>query len=173
AYPHWNLIFLPRRFIPTLAKLPAEKGCECWNRTTSGVDLTFAPHLVASSSANVNSLTPLETYICWWSFDSNIRKIAGREGMRMLESDHQWSGFDIRTPSGREFVSECQIPNSTKQTRFTSPLAGEAQAAYGGRSFKGLRSKASAMSHCRCDPGEGLHFIDRREPLVSRKSVRL
>ena len=26
--------------------------------------------------------------ICWWSFDSNIRKTACRDGMRMLESDH-------------------------------------------------------------------------------------
>src|SRR6185437_7358883 len=25
-----------------------------------------------------------------------------------------WSGFDIRTAPGRKFVSECQIPNSTR-----------------------------------------------------------
>ncbi len=30
-------------------KIPAEMGSECLNRTTSGVDLTFATHLAASS----------------------------------------------------------------------------------------------------------------------------
>ena len=38
--------------------------------TPSGLDLTFAPCLAAGSSANVKSLTPLETYMFWWSFDS-------------------------------------------------------------------------------------------------------
>jgi len=28
-------------------------------------------------------------HICQWCFDSNIRMTAGRDGMRMLESDHQ------------------------------------------------------------------------------------
>src|SRR3954471_428938 len=34
--------------------------------------------------------------------------------MRMLESDHWWSGFDIRYPSGRGLTKRCQIQNSTR-----------------------------------------------------------
>jgi hypothetical protein len=58
------------------------------NLPASGVDLTFAAALAAGSNANVKSKTPLEIHICWWSFDSSIRKDASRNGMRMLESDH-------------------------------------------------------------------------------------
>jgi hypothetical protein len=39
------------------------------------VNLAVA-HLAASSLANAKSQTPPETYICWRSFDSNIRKNA-------------------------------------------------------------------------------------------------
>ncbi len=38
------------------------------------MDLTFATRLRRVRNANVKSKTPLETYICQWSFDSNIRK---------------------------------------------------------------------------------------------------
>ena len=54
----------------------------------SGVDLTFATPWSRIRKANVKSKTPLETYICWWSFDSNICKSACQIGMQMLESDH-------------------------------------------------------------------------------------
>jgi hypothetical protein len=38
--------------------------------------LTFAPRLAAGASANFKSKTPLEIYVCQWSYDSNIRKSA-------------------------------------------------------------------------------------------------
>jgi hypothetical protein len=40
-----------------------------------GVDLTFATRLAAGSSSECQ-ITPLDTYIFWWSFDTNIRKSA-------------------------------------------------------------------------------------------------
>jgi hypothetical protein len=55
---------------------------------TSGADLTFATHLAASLRANVKSKSSTSTYIASGLFDSNIRAIASRNGMRMLESDH-------------------------------------------------------------------------------------
>src|SRR6516165_5947843 len=79
---HQKPIFASGPLIPTFAKVPAEKGCECWNRTTGGGDLKFAPHLAPNSLANINSHTPPKTYICKWSFDSNIRKSACREGCK-------------------------------------------------------------------------------------------
>jgi hypothetical protein len=52
-------------------------------------DLTFATRLTLWWEANVKSEAPLKSIFCWWSFDSNIRKRARRNGVRMLESDHQ------------------------------------------------------------------------------------
>ena len=46
----------------------------CKGSLASGVDLTFAPHQAASSKANVKSKTPLESDVCQWSCNSNIRK---------------------------------------------------------------------------------------------------
>src|SRR5262249_35019217 len=63
--------------------------CVSHSRHTSGADLTFATHVPRVREANVESKAPLALMICWWSFDSNIRKRACRNGMRMLESGHQ------------------------------------------------------------------------------------
>jgi hypothetical protein len=71
-----------------------EKGPEAFGKIpelkadTSGVDLTFATPQPRIRHANVKSKTPLETYIYWWSFDSNICISACLNGMQMLESDH-------------------------------------------------------------------------------------
>lgn len=50
--------------------------------------LTFATDVAAGSQGSVKIQNPLETYICSWFFDSNIRKSDSRDGMRMLETDH-------------------------------------------------------------------------------------
>src|SRR5262249_51056850 len=65
------------------ARLFADRRC----LSASGADLTFATP-AAPYNAKVKSEAPLETYICLWSFDSNIRKKSPQNGMRMLESDH-------------------------------------------------------------------------------------
>ena len=60
-----------------MAAAPAEnstKGRLNRPQKSSGVDLTFAYELAAGWVANVKSQTPLKTYVCWWSFDSNIGK---------------------------------------------------------------------------------------------------
>jgi hypothetical protein len=63
-------------------------GCASNDRSDSGADLTFAPARPRVRKANVKSKTPLESYICQWSFDSNIRKSGRWDGMRMLQLDH-------------------------------------------------------------------------------------
>jgi hypothetical protein len=52
---------------------------------SSRVDLTFATAPTANVDANVKFKTPLQTCICWWN--SNIRKHASRDGMRVFELD--------------------------------------------------------------------------------------
>jgi len=52
----------------------------------SGFDIRY-PVSRGPVKANVKS-TSLEAYICWWSFDSNFRRDACGNGMRILESDH-------------------------------------------------------------------------------------
>ena len=42
--------------------------------------MTFATLEPRIRQANVKSKTPLETYICWWSFDSNICKSVRHTG---------------------------------------------------------------------------------------------
>src|SRR5262249_50963343 len=54
----------------------------------SGGGLKFGLPWPRGREANVQFKTPLETYICWWSFDSNIRISVRGNGIRMLESDH-------------------------------------------------------------------------------------
>jgi len=61
-----------------------------------------------------------------------------------------------------------------RRTPFTSPLAGEAKAAFGGFRFearKNAEAKASAMSHCRWVPGEGAALSKdlNPSPTLSRK----
>jgi hypothetical protein len=51
---------------------------------TGRVDLTFAPHQPRPRKAKFKSKTALETYICRWSFDSNIRKDDCCNGMRVV-----------------------------------------------------------------------------------------
>src|SRR5271154_3963239 len=67
-----NRTTVSRRIIPTSAGV---------------VDLTFDSVSPRVLQANVKSKTTLESYICWWSHDSNIRKSGRRAGVRMLESD--------------------------------------------------------------------------------------
>jgi hypothetical protein len=59
----------------------------------------FAMLVLRVHQANVKSKAPLASIIYQWSFDSNIRKRARREGMRMLES-HHWAG----AVGGKSFV---------------------------------------------------------------------
>src|SRR5471030_2340667 len=56
--------------------------------------------------------------------------------------------------------------NSMRMFSATSPLVGEHRPPAAAVLRKERRSNASAMSHRRCDPGEGLRSIDRPEPLT-------
>jgi len=56
----------------------------------SGVDLTFATDWAAARKVRAKSKTPLESCICWWPFDSSIRKPTRLNEMQMLESDRQF-----------------------------------------------------------------------------------
>src|SRR5690348_18374162 len=53
----------------------------CW------ADLTYAVSKPRVREANVKSKAP--SLLGWWSFNSNIRTRASRQGMRMSESDHK------------------------------------------------------------------------------------
>jgi hypothetical protein len=59
------------------------------NAASSVVDATFVSVFPRTVIAEVKSKTPLETYICRWSLDSNIRQKARGNGIGMSESDHQ------------------------------------------------------------------------------------
>src|SRR5580692_2340262 len=54
---------------------------------SSGADLTLATHRAGNSRSECQIQSSASTYICQWSLDSDIRVIACRTGMRMLESD--------------------------------------------------------------------------------------
>src|SRR5580692_6772214 len=53
-----------------------------------GADLTFATTVPRVRERMSNPKAPLATYICKWSFDSNIRSGRCQNGRRMFESDH-------------------------------------------------------------------------------------
>ena len=56
----------------------------------SGSDIRDSPSSKHRRECQIR--TPRVAYICQWSFDSNIRKVARGNGMRMLELDHWlWS----------------------------------------------------------------------------------
>src|ERR1700761_6441418 len=61
-----------------------------WCRATaaSGVGLTVATRLAASSRSERQIPNSTRNHIGQWSFDSNIRKSARYEEMRMSEADH-------------------------------------------------------------------------------------
>jgi hypothetical protein len=58
------------------------------SRQPSGADLTFATLVARNSQSERQIQSSTGINIFWWSFDSNIRKSACGEGVRMLESDH-------------------------------------------------------------------------------------
>src|ERR1700753_2961956 len=92
-----------------------------WDACPSGVDLTFATHSTASSSSECQILNSTRNLSLRWSFDSNIRKSACREGMRMLESDHRHavhSGVKNQAASDRPLVS-----GSNNAARMIRPYA--------------------------------------------------
>src|SRR5712692_8984720 len=64
------------------------------------------------------------------------------------------------------FVASLLAKTGPKMLGITSPLVGEHRPPSAAVLGKGRRSKASATSHRRCDPGEGLRPIDRPRPLT-------
>src|SRR6516225_1907262 len=50
-------------------------SCGLWVTAPQRSELTSLPYWQRARKANVKSKTPLETCICEWSFDSNIRKM--------------------------------------------------------------------------------------------------
>jgi hypothetical protein len=73
--------------MPLLLRYPAPPiGRKDASRQWSGFDVRYPAAANTLSERQIQA--PLASIICQWSFDSNIRKSAYREEMRMLESDH-------------------------------------------------------------------------------------
>src|SRR6516164_932751 len=64
----------------------------------------------------------LESYICWWSFDSSTRKSACREGRRVLESDHQKEGDRHGRPQSYLYANRRRWHHGAGERRTASEI---------------------------------------------------
>jgi hypothetical protein len=87
--------------MPTFAKVPAEKGSECWHRTTSGADLTFATHPPRGPYANVKSKAPLDQIICSGPLMPTFGKVPAEKGS---ECWHRTTGGYDAAAYARDFA---------------------------------------------------------------------
>jgi hypothetical protein len=87
--------------MPTFAKVPAENGSECWHRTTSGADLTFAPHPPPVPHANVKSKAPPDQIICSGPLMPTFANVPAEKGSECWH--RTTSGYDAAA-YGRDFA---------------------------------------------------------------------